>query len=67
MMNKKILKIIIIKNFYCNFFEIYNEDVFDLLSDDITGKNKFFKKKLNVKENLNSMFFFTRFNLCKIR
>ena len=34
------------KNFYCNFVEIYNEDVFDLLDDDPTGKNKFFKKKL---------------------
>ena len=44
-------------NFYCNFVEIYNEDVFDLLADDLTGKNKFFKKKLNVKENLNSVFF----------
>lgn len=45
------------KNFYCNFVEIYNEDVFDLLDDDPTGKNKFFKKKLNIKENLNSVFF----------
>ena len=44
-------------NFYCNFVEIYNEDVFDLLDDDPTGKNKFFKKKLNIKENLNSVFF----------
>ena len=44
-------------NFYCNFVEIYNEDVFDLLADDPTGKNKFFKNKLNVKENLNSVFF----------
>ena len=44
-------------NFYCNFVEIYNEDVFDLLSDDPTGKNKYFKKKLTVKENLNSVFF----------
>ena len=43
--------------FYCNFVEIYNEDVFDLLDDDPTGKNKFFKKKLNIKENLNSVFF----------
>ena len=31
-------------NFYCNFVEIYNEDVFDLLSDDPSGKNKYFKK-----------------------
>ena len=44
-------------NFYCNFVEIYNEDVFDLLADDPSEKNKFFKKKLNVKENLNSVFF----------
>ena len=44
-------------NFYCNFVEIYNEDVFDLLADDPTGKNKYYKKKLNVKENLNSVFF----------
>ena len=44
-------------NFYCNFVEIYNEDVFDLLADDPNGKNKNFKKKLNVKENLNSVFF----------
>ena len=44
-------------NLYCNFVEIYNEDVFDLLADDLTGKNKFFKRKLNVKENLNSVFF----------
>lgn len=44
-------------NFFCNFVEIYNEDVFDLLDDDPTGKNKFFKKKLNIKENLNSVFF----------
>ena len=43
--------------FYCNFVEIYNEDVFDLLADDPSEKNKFFKKKLNVKENLNSVFF----------
>ena len=45
-------------NFYCNFVEIYNEDVFDLLADDPTGKNKYYKKKLNVKENLNSVFFY---------
>ena len=43
----------IYNNFYCNFVEIYNEDVFDLLTDNITEKNK----NLNVKENLNSMFF----------
>ena len=45
------------KVFYCNFVEIYNEEVFDLLTDDPTKKNKFFKKKLNIKENLNSVFF----------
>ena len=44
-------------SFYCNFVEIYNEDVFDLLADDPSEKNKYFKKKLNVKENLNSVFF----------
>ena len=44
-------------NFYCNFVEIYNEDVFDLLSNDPSGKNKYFKKKLSIKENLNSVFF----------
>ena len=43
--------------FYCNFVEIYNEDVFDLLADDPTGKNKYYKKKLSIKENLNSVFF----------
>ena len=45
------------RHFYCNFVEIYNEEVFDLLADDPTKKNKFFKKKLNIKENLNSIFF----------
>ena len=30
----------IYNNFYCNFVEIYNEDVFDLLADNITEKNK---------------------------
>ena len=44
-------------NLYCNFVEIYNEDVFDLLSNDESGKNKFYKKKLNVKENLNNIFY----------
>ena len=43
--------------FYCNFVEIYNEEVYDLLSDDPSGKNKFYKKKLNIKENLNSIFY----------
>ena len=43
--------------FYCNFVEIYNEDVFDLLADDPSGKNKYYKKKLSIKENLNSVFF----------
>ena len=43
--------------FYCNFVEIYNEDIFDLLADDPTGKNKYYKKKLSIKENLNSVFF----------
>ena len=44
-------------NFNYNFVEIYNEDVFDLLADVPTSKNKYFKNKLNVKENLNSIFF----------
>ena len=33
-------------NFYCNFVEIYNEDVFDLLADDPTGKKNPKKKKI---------------------
>lgn len=33
---------------FCNFVEIYNEEVFDLLASD--GKNPKFKKKLCVKE-----------------
>jgi kinesin family protein 20 len=44
-------------NLFCNFVEIYNDEVFDLLSNDETGKNKFYKKKLNVKENLNNIFY----------
>ena len=44
-------------NLFCNFVEIYNEEVFDLLSNDELGKNKFYKKKLNVKENLNNIFY----------
>ena len=44
-------------NFNYNFVEIYNEDVFDLLADVPKSKNKYFKNKLNVKENLNSIFF----------
>lgn len=35
-------------NIFCNFVEIYNEDVFDLLAND--PKNAKFKKKLQVKE-----------------
>ena len=42
---------------FCNFVEIYNDEVFDLLSNDETGKNKFYKKKLNVKENINNIFY----------
>ena len=52
--------------FYCNFVEIYNEDVFDLLADDQTGKNKYFKKKLSVKENLNSVFFLQDVTFAKL-
>ena len=44
-------------NLFCNFVEIYNDEVFDLLSNDETGKNKFYKKKLNVKENINNIFY----------
>ena len=52
--------------FYCNFVEIYNEDVFDLLSDDPSGKNKYYKKKLSVKENLNSVFFLQDVTFAKL-
>ena len=41
---QKNIKDNIYNNFYCNFVEIYNEDVFDLLAYAITGKNKYFKK-----------------------
>ena len=57
----------IYNNFYCNFVEIYNEDAFDLLADNIIEKKKYFKKKLNVKENINNMFFMQDVTLCKIR
>ena len=63
---QKNIKDNIYNNFYCNFVEIYNEDVFDLLADDITGKNKYFKKKLNVKENLNSVFFLQDVTFAKL-
>ena len=53
-------------NFYCNFVEIYNEDVFDLLSDDPIGKNKYYKKKLTVKETLNSVFFLQDVTFAKL-
>ena len=53
-------------NFYCNFVEIYNEDVFDLLADDPAGKNKYYKKKLTVKENLNSVFFLQDVTFAKL-
>ena len=52
--------------FYCNFVEIYNEDVFDLLADDPSGKNKYYKKKLSIKENLNSVFFLQDVTLSKL-
>lgn len=42
---------------YCNFVEIYNEEVFDLLANDPKGKNKFYKKKLIVKENNRNLFY----------
>ena len=53
-------------NFYSNFVEIYNEDIFDLLSDDPTGKNKYYKKKLTIKENLNSVFFLPEVTFAKL-
>ena len=53
-------------NFYCNFVEIYNEDIFDLLSDDPSGKNKYYKKKLTIKENLNSVFFLPEVTFAKL-
>lgn len=43
---------------HCNFVEIYQEDVFDLLSlDPSNAKNKFYKKKINVKENAHGVFY----------
>ena len=43
---------------HCNFVEIYQEDVFDLLSlDPLNAKNKFYKKKINVKENAHGVFY----------
>jgi hypothetical protein len=42
---------------YCNFVEIYNEEIYDLLSSSNDPKNKFFKKKLIVKENIKKQFF----------
>ena len=42
---------------YCNFVEIYNEEVFDLLANSTDNKNKFFKKKINIKENNKKLFF----------
>lgn len=44
-------------NLFCNFVEIYNEDVFDLLADDPAGKDRNYKKKLSIKENYNGVFF----------
>lgn len=44
---------------FCNFVEIYNEDVFDLLANPGVNdkKEKLFKKKLSVKENNKRLFF----------
>lgn len=51
---------------YCNFVEIYQDDAFDLLSNDPTNKNKFFKKKINVKENSRGVFFLSDVTYSKI-
>jgi hypothetical protein len=40
---------------FCNFIEIYNEEIYDLLASH--PKNKFFKKKMPIKENLKKQFF----------
>lgn len=48
---------------FCNFVEIYNDDVYDLLSTDPANKgNKFYKKKISVKENSKGVFFL--FDVC---
>lgn len=39
---------------FCNFIEIYNEEVFDLLAND--PKNAKFKKKVNIKEKEKKFF-----------
>lgn len=49
---------------FCNFVEIYNEEVFDLLSTD--PKNKFFKKKIPIKENSRKIFFLPDVTYTKI-
>jgi hypothetical protein len=42
---------------YCNFVEIYNEEVFDLLANSTDPKNKYYKKKITIKENIKKLFF----------
>jgi len=49
---------------YCNFVEVYNEDVYDLLATD--QKNKFFKKKLQIKENNRKLFYLPEVTYTKI-
>ena len=41
----------------CNFVEIYNEEVYDLLANSTDPKNKYYKKKINIKENSRKLFF----------
>lgn len=48
---------------FCNFIEIYNEEVFDLLACD--SKNPKFKKKVNVKEK-DKKFFVQNPTFCEI-
>jgi len=48
---------------FCNFIEVYNEEVFDLLAND--PKNPKFKKKVNIKEK-NKKFFVQDPTYCEI-
>ncbi len=50
----------------CNFVEIYNEEVFDLLASTNDNKNKFYKKKLGIKENYKKIFFLPDVTYLKI-
>jgi hypothetical protein len=61
---------------YCNFVEVYNEEIFDLLATDSkdamkegtkeAAKNKFYKKKLIIKENYKRFFFLPDVTYSKI-